>query len=133
MSLFPRAGDVWFSLKNTTYQNNSNVILEEIGERNNALEIGEYDNALLCMSNLTTCYQTCKTNWFFPNGTRVPSRVVKWDFYRTRGQMVVRLNRRRGGEEGIYHCEIPDSVNATHTIYIGVYTANTSTSELQCL
>ena len=125
MSLFPRAGDVWFSLNNTTYQNNSNVTLEEIGER---------DNALLCISNLTTCYhQTCKTNWFFPNGTRVPSRDEKWDFYRARGQMVVRLNRRRGGEEGIYRCEISDSINVTHTIYIGVYTANTSTGELQCL
>ena len=80
-------------------------------------------------------------NWFFPNGTRVPSRTFnvnvnsreQWDFYRTRGQMVVRLNRRRGGEEGIYRCEISDSVNVTHTIYIGVYTANTSTGELQCL
>ena len=46
---------------------------------------------------------------------------------------MVRLNRRRGGEEGIYRCEISDSVNVTHTIYIGVYTANTSTRELQCL
>ena len=124
MSLFPRAGDVWLSFNNTTYHNNSIVIMKDIGERDNALE---------CISNQTTCYQTCKRNWFFPNETRVPSRVVKWDFYRTRPQMVVRLNRRRGGEEGIYHCEISDSVNVTHTIYIGVYTANTSTGELQCL
>ena len=123
-SLFPRAGDIWFSLNGTTYHNNSIVFLEDIGER---------DNALDCISNQTTCYQTCKTDWFFPNGTRVPSRVEKWDFYRTRRQMVVRLNRRRGGEEGIYCCEISDSVNVTHTIYIGVYTANTSTRELQCL
>ena len=123
-SLFPCAGNVWFSLNNTTYQNNSNVTLEEIGER---------ENALLCISNQTTCNQTCKTNWFFPNGTRVPSRVVKWDFYRTRRQMVVRLNRRRGGEERLYRCEISDSINVTHTIYIGVYTASTSTGELQCL
>ena len=43
----------------------------------------------------------------------------------TRDKMVVRLNRRRGGEEGIYRCEIPDSTNVIHTIYIGVYTANT--------
>ena len=125
MSLFPCAGDIWFSLNGTTYHNNSIVFLEDIGER---------DNALDCISNLTTCYnQTCKRNWFFPNETRVLSRVEKWDFYRTRGQMVVRLNRRRGGEEGIYHCEILDSVNVTHTIYIGVYTSNTSTGELQCL
>ena len=52
-----------------------------------------------------------------------------WDFYRDRDQSVVRMKRRRGGEEGIYHCKIPDSTNNTQTIYIGVYTANTG--ELQ--
>ena len=124
MSLFPRAGDIWFSLNGTTYHNNSIVALEDIGER---------DDDLDCISNQTICNQTCKTNWFFPNETRVPSRNATWDFYRTRGQMVVRLNRRRGGEEGIYRCEISDSKNATHTVYIGVYTTNTSTGELQCL
>ena len=39
--------------------------------------------------------------------------------------MVVRLHRRRDGEEGIYRCEIPDSMNVTQTIYIGVYSAST--------
>ena len=43
--------------------------------------------------------------------------------------MMVQLNRRRGGEDGIYRCEIPDSMNVTQTIYIGVYTADTSTGK----
>ena len=38
--------------------------------------------------------------------------------------MRVRLQRRRGGEEGIYHCEIPDAMNVAQTIYIGVYSVN---------
>ena len=42
---------------------------------------------------------------------------------------MVGLNRRRGGEDGIYRCEIPDSANVNQTIYIGVYTANSSTGE----
>ena len=126
---FLGAGDVWFSLRNTTYQNNSNVILEDIGEQ---------DDALLCKTNLTACCRSSNTsdshalgNWFFPNGTRVRSKVAnetsreEWDIYRTRGQMVVLLHRRRGGEEGIYRCEIPDAVNVTQTIYIGVYSAST--------
>ena len=54
----------------------------------------------------------------------------KWDLYRNRVQMVVSLNRRRGGEEGIYHCEIPDSTNVSQTIYIGVYTAQSGESML---
>ena len=116
------AGDVWFSHNNTTYQNNSLVTLEDIGEN---------DTALLCITNLTACCRITSTSvlgqWFFPNETNVPNKVVtnetKWDFYRDRDQSVVRMKRRRGGKEGIYRCKIPDSTNVIQTIYIGVYTA----------
>ena len=118
---YPVAVDVWFSLRNTTYQNNSNVILEDIGEGG---------DALLCMTNYTGCCQTTQTqsssgNWFFPNGTRVSSLGNNSDMYRTRGQMVVRLHHRGGGEEGIYRCEIPDSMHVTQSIYIGVFSIST--------
>ena len=79
------------------------------------------------MTNVTDCCRSVDTgesgigNWFFPNGTQVPSPRRTWDFYRTRGQSVVRLQRRRGGTEGIYLCEIPDANNVIQTIYIGVY------------
>ena len=43
---FTGAGDVWFSLNGTTYQNNSCVALEDIGKGN---------NALLCVTNQTAC------------------------------------------------------------------------------
>ena len=117
---FPGAGDVWFSLRGTTYQNNSIVALEDIGDG---------DDALLCITSLVTCCQPPYTgemgaalgNWFFPNGTRVPSSGLQWDFHRTRGHKKVLLHRRRGGAEGIYHCVIPDAMNITQTIYIGVY------------
>ena len=45
--------------------------------------------------------------------------------YITRGQSVVRLHRREGGEDGVYHCELPDVTNVIQIMYIGVYTANT--------
>ena len=97
-------------------------------------DIGENDTALLCVTNITACCIPPYTgengpalrSWFFPNGTRVPSHDNEL-VYRDRGQMVVGLNRRRIGVEGIYSCEIPDSMN--QTIYIGVYRANTSTGE----
>ena len=99
-------------------------------------DIGEDDTALLCATKFTGCCRPPYTgngpsigNWFLPNATRVPSRGSQWDFYRTRDKMVIGLNHRRGGVEGIYRCEIPDSMNVTQTIYIGVYTANTSTGE----
>ena len=96
-------------------------------------DIDEKDNALLCMTNFTACCRsvngTALGSWAFPNGTKVPSEIVnntglEWDLYRDRGQMVVRMKRRRGGVEGIYCCEIPDSMNVTQSIYIGVYTAS---------
>ena len=122
LSYLPDAGNVWFSLSGTTYQNNSLVTLENIGEN---------DTAVLCKTNQTACchqpFSDPIENWFFPNGSDFPSEADHYDLYETRGQMVVRMNRRKGGVEGIYHCEIADSMNATQNIYIGVY--NTSTGE----
>ena len=43
---FPGDCEVWFSFRNTTYQNNSVVTLEDIGGG---------DNDLFCMTNLTVC------------------------------------------------------------------------------
>ena len=116
---FPCAGvSVW--LRGTNYQNNSLVTLEDIGQG---------DAALFCITDLTACcrypYTYSVGNWFFPNGTRAPSSGVRWNFHRTRGHMSIALHRREGGEEGIYHCLIPDAMNVTQTIYIGVYTAST--------
>ena len=103
------------------------MTLEDIGENS--------DTALLYKTNLTDCCKngTAIGNWYFPNGTRVLSHGNQWDFYRSRGDMVVWLHRKRGGVDGIYHCEISDSVsmNVNQSIYIGVYTA--STGEWPCL
>ena len=127
ISSFPGAGDVWFSLNGTTYQNNSIVILENIGEGD--------DDALLCITNYTACCRPPYTgglalgNWFFPNGTIVPSEThtsgEEWDFYRSRDQMMVHLHRKRGGVEGIYRCEIPGAMNVNQIVYIRLYSAST--------
>ena len=115
---FLSAGDVWFSLKGTRYQNNSLVSLEDIGEGNDALH---------CMTNLTGVSVSVRGDWYFPDGTRVLSTHNDSDIYGSRDQMAVRMNSRGGGEEGIYHCEIPDAMDLNQTIYIGVY--NTSSGE----
>ena len=122
------AGNFFFSvavLNGTTYQNNSIVTLEDIGED---------DDALLCITNYTACCRSTDTggpalgDWYFPNKTTVLSDTATsgedWDFYRSRGQMVVRMNRRRGGVEAIYRCVIPAAINVTQAKYIGVYSAS---------
>ena len=88
-------------------------------------DIGEGHDALLCITNGVN--GSVRGDWYFPDGTRVLSTPNNSEIHRTRDQMAVRMNRRRGGEEGIYHCEIPDSMNVNQTIYIGVY--NTSSGE----
>ena len=50
-------------------------------------------------------------DWYYPNGTGVANNSEMWEFYRDRGLSVVRLNKRGGGEEGIYHCEIRDELS----------------------
>ena len=92
-------------------------------------DIGEGDDGLLCLTDQTACcrppYASAIGNWFFPNGTRVPSSGAQWDFHRTRGQSAVFLHHRRGGADGVYRCEIPNTTGVIQTIYIGVYTADT--------
>ena len=122
------AGNVWFSLRGTTYQNNSLVSLENIGDSDTL--------ALLCMTDLAACcrspHSSALGDWFFPNGTAVPNsdidgKGLMWDFYRNRGLRVVRMIRRRGGVDGIYHCVIPVSAGPPiiyQNISIGVYAAN---------
>ena len=72
ISFFSGAGKVTFSLRNTMYQNNSRVTLEDIGVD---------DDALLCVTELTACCRSPYTdetvgNWYFPNGTRFPVRLA---------------------------------------------------------
>ena len=121
ISSFPGTVSFWFRGK--YYQNNSLVTLEDIGE----------DDPLFCVTDQPACCRPPYTgetqpaigNWFFPNGTRVPSGSRQWDFFRTRGPSVVRLHRVGGGLSGIHHCIIPDTTNVTQTIYIGLYTTDT--------
>ena len=122
ISSFPGAAEVGFSLNGTTYQNNSIVMLENIGEGSDSLS---------CITDLRNCCRPADHvprafgNWFFPNLTRVPSSGSHWDYHRTRGQSVVRLQRRRGGEDGIYRCDIPGAAGVVQTLYIGVYSKDT--------
>ena len=118
---FSGAGMVGFTFKGEVLNNNALVTTEDIGTG---------DDALRCMTDNTSCCRRPYTasleqgalgNWWFPNGTRIPSSGVQWDMYRTRGHMVVLLHRRRGSMDGVYGCVVPDKEGNDQSVYIGVY------------
>ena len=101
--------------------------------------IGEFHESLLCLTDLLYCCRSpyfyyALGDWFYPNETVVPNRIIneqglQWEFFRTRGQMVVLMHRRRGGVTGIYRCDIPGLFHHPYEdpvrLYVGVYAANT--------
>ena len=99
--------------------------------------IGESPNSLLCLTENRMCCARTQSpgggilgDWYYPNGTGVANNGLQWEFYRNRGQSVIRMNRRRGGVNGIYRCEIPDQNRNNQSLYVGVYTRNAGKSSL---
>ena len=88
-------------------------------------DIGENDNAVLCMTNKEEC---CRDppgragEWFYPNNDRVENMASDGDFYRSRGQGVVCLNRRNNAmmPTGLFCCEIPDRNSVARRLCIMV-------------
>ena len=107
--------EVQFQLGNQTYVNGSEVLLTDIGER---------DNALLCLTANTQCCNIDRVQlgeWYFPDGTLVPDgQDASRSIYRNRGPRVVQLNRRNNATSptGVYRCEVPDASGTNQTISI---------------
>ena len=92
-------------------------------------EIGEADNkAVLCRTDLTACCTSTLTGgrdglgqWIYPNGTNVGGRSSRYDIFRSRGDMVVRLHRMDDdvtAPTGQYCCEVPTMDNSDARICI---------------
>ena len=101
--------------------NNSIVLLRNIG-------VGDA-GALLCTTDRTACCGTHPNRfgqWYYPDGLMVPTDAVGQPYYRNRGEMLIRLNRRpnQGLSEmysGVYCCKIPDQNNVEQTMCVGAY------------
>ena len=60
-------------------------------------------------------------NWFSPMGLELmllEKIRTDWGFYRTRGEIVVLMQHRGGGVDGIYRCDILDTMYTTQTGHI---------------
>ena len=99
-------------------------IIEENGSVK-ITDIGENDNAVLCMTDRTGCCRGTfggAGEWYFPNNGRVGTMSSDGSFYRNRDQGVVRLNQRDNATMpiGSFCCDIPDTNGTNQRICIMV-------------
>ena len=99
-------------LRGKTYLNNTIVLMSDIGET---------DNALLCMTDRTDCCSSPVGEFYYPDNTAVGFSSTN-SLYRNRDTQVVRLNRKNNAlsPTGVYRCEIPDSSGRMQNIYINI-------------
>ena len=90
----------------------------------NISDIGTGDLALLCVTDLQECCGSLgHGEWYFSNNNMIVStKESNTDFYRDRGDSVVRLNRRNNVTMpiGEYCCEVPDANYTNQTVCISV-------------
>ena len=112
---------VQFQLGGQTYSSNSEVMLTDIGEG---------DDALLCLTDNTECCRGSDNpnggrlgEWYFPDGTLVQADSEGGNLYRNRDKSIVRLNRRNNTQSptGVYRCEVPSASGETLIILAGLY------------
>ena len=112
----------------TVYANNSIIGINLVGEGFEGALITD-GGALECHTDDTTCCRgidnpsngTGRGEWYYPDGTVIPPPGGSTRFYRTRGHMVIRLNRYGHFKiihTGVYRCEIPGAGGATIMRYI---------------
>ncbi len=119
------------------YANNSIIDYNLVGEGFEGDQITD-GGALECHTDDTTCCRGIdnpdnrtddppngvgRGEWYYPNGTLVPSPGTGNSIYRSRDNMVIRLNKKSGlvlaPTDGIvYRCVIPGARGVTITRYI---------------
>ena len=87
-------------------------------------DIGLDSEALFCLTDSSDCC-TSRGTWRFPSGTDISRNSGSSDFYFSRGNGILRLNRRSGISEptGIYMCLVPTAASSSTALphYVGVY------------
>ena len=99
-------------LRGQTYLNNSIVAINDIGEG---------DNALLCVTDNPDCCSIPVGEFYYPDNSRIRFNSAD-PWYRNRGPQVIRLNRKINVvvPTGIYRCKIPDANGNMQDIYIDI-------------
>ena len=115
-----------FEIREDVLTNNSFIV------RGAPVNIGEGQNdSLHCVTNNSDCCNNGQGNWYDETGGEVQQGPDgDSNLYVTRGDGVVYLNRRRGGQSGMWRCDIPDSNGVQQSIYIYLGTMETGIESL---
>ena len=110
-----------FEFRENVLTNNSFIV------RGAPVNIGEGQNdSLHCVTDNSDCCNNGQGNWYDVTGGEVQQGPDgDSNLYVTRGDRVVYLNRRRGGQSGMWRCDIPDSNGIQQSIYIYLGTSMT--------
>ena len=128
---FPNT-ELYFTLNGTVYQPGDNTIfITDIGSENTN-DRSDPGSSLVCVTtnvNTHCCRSDDNPNggsrgeWYLPDGTRILN-TPDTNFYRTRYNQTVRLNRRNNAMSptGVFTCMVPNdgdsTMNHTATIMI---------------
>ena len=104
---------MYLSLKGIVYANNSIIQNTNIGETD---PHSSQNEGLQCVTDRMPCCGSQIGEWYFPDGTTVPTQGSAVSFYRNEGSDgAVNLNRIGSSDaislSGQFCCEIPDATN----------------------
>ena len=111
-----------FEIRGHVLTNNSFIV------RGPPVNIGESRNdSLHCVTDNSDCCNNGQGNWYDVTGGEVQQGPDgDSHLYVTRGDGVVYLNRKnKGGQSGMWRCDIPDSNGIQQSIYIYLGTSAT--------
>ena len=101
-----------FVLNGKTYQSNSQVRLQDIGQGNQALH---------CRTTSPNCCRNERIgDFYYPNNSTVGINADREAFYRNRGASEVLLHRRQASTDplGEFRCDILDGCDEKISLYI---------------
>ena len=100
-----------FEFRGNPLANNSYILRAMVGEGHN--------DSLHCVTNNSDCCNNGQGNWYNVTGGEVQQGPDgDSNLYVTRGDGVIHLNRRRGGQSGMWRCDISDNNDIEQNIYI---------------
>ncbi len=99
---------------NRVFQNNSHLVLEDVGP--------SLTTALICLTNRFPCCDEDDGSWYHPNGSRVPAASEQVsDYISFQTLLLIRPIFADNYPSGIFHCEINDTSNMKRNLYVGIY------------